>query len=62
MKAHKSIHELTLIEDDADMVMEKVQDRATKLWDNSEKQREEINKKLTEVKETLAQLQLNTME
>jgi hypothetical protein len=47
MKAHKSIPELTFTEDDVDLVIEKVQDHAAESWDDIEKQREEIMKKLT---------------
>jgi hypothetical protein len=39
---------------------EGAQDHTVESWDDAEKKREEIIKKLTEVKETLAQLQLNT--
>jgi ParB-like chromosome segregation protein Spo0J len=59
MKVHKSVPELTLTEDDVELVVEKVQDHTAESWDDVEKQREEIIKKLTEVKETLAQLQLD---
>jgi hypothetical protein len=38
MKAHKSILELTLTEDDVELVVEKVQDHAaTESWDDAEK-------------------------
>jgi hypothetical protein len=47
MKVHKSVPELTLTEDDVEMVAEKVQDHATESWDDVEKKREEIIKKLT---------------
>jgi hypothetical protein len=60
MKVHKGVPELTLTEDDAELVAEKVQDHATEAWDDAEKKREEIIKKLTEVKDTLEQLQLTT--
>ena len=60
MKAHKGVLELKITEDDAQLVTEKVQDRTTKVWYDVEKQREEIVKKLTEVKDALEQLQLTT--
>jgi hypothetical protein len=40
----------------------KVQECATESWENDEKQREVIMNNLTEVKETLEQLQLTTMQ
>jgi hypothetical protein len=40
MKVHKGVHELTLTEDDVEMVVEKLQDRATEAWDDAEKKRE----------------------
>ena len=43
-----------------DMVTERVQDNATKAWDDAKKKREEIVNKLIEVKDTLEQIQLNT--
>jgi hypothetical protein len=42
------------------LVAEKVQDHTMKAWYDAEKQREEIVKKLTEVKDALEQLQLTT--
>jgi hypothetical protein len=51
MKAHKGILELTLTEDDAELVAENVQDRTMEAWYDVEKQREEIVKRLTEVKD-----------
>jgi hypothetical protein len=60
MKAHKSVPEITLIEDDANMVVEKVQYHTIESWEYAGKKREEIIKKMTKVKETLEQLQLNT--
>jgi hypothetical protein len=62
MKAHKDVPEFTITEDDAEMVEEKVQDHVAESWDDAEKQREEIIKKLSEVKETLVQLQLSTVQ
>jgi hypothetical protein len=56
MKAHKGILELTLTEDDAELVGENVQDRTMEAWYDVEKQREEIVKRLTEVKDALDQL------
>jgi hypothetical protein len=60
VKAHKRIPKLTLIEDDPDLVVEKVQDHATKAWYDAKKKREEIIKKLTDVKDTLYKLQMTT--
>ena len=59
MKVHKSVSKLTLTEDDADLVAEKVQDHTTESWDDVEKKREEIIKNMKKVKETFAQLLLN---
>jgi prophage DNA circulation protein len=47
MKAHKNVPELTITEDDADMVVEKVQDHVAESWDDTENQREEIIKILS---------------
>jgi len=62
MKVHKIIFELTLREDDVELVVEKVQDRAAQSWDNVEKKQEDIIRKLIEIKETFAQLKLNAMQ
>jgi hypothetical protein len=59
MKAHKSIPELTLLENDANLVAVKVQDCIAKVWYDAENKREEIINKLSKVKETLEKLQLN---
>jgi len=56
MKEHKGVAELTLREDDAELVAEKVQDHAIEAWDDVEKKREETVKKLIEVKEALEKL------
>jgi len=53
MKAHKEVPHLTIIEDDAKLVVKKALDRMMKAWYDVEKQREEIVKKLTEVKDAL---------
>jgi hypothetical protein len=62
MKVHKEVPQLTLTEDDAELVVEKVQDHTTEAWYDVEKKREEIVKKLTEVKDALEQLQLTTVQ
>jgi hypothetical protein len=56
MKAHKSIPQLKLIKDDADLVEKIVYDHTMKSWYDDEKKREEIVKKLTEVKEIVKKL------
>ena len=53
MKAQKDIPQITLTEDDAELVSEKFQDRTTEALYDVENQREEIVKKLTEVKDAL---------
>jgi hypothetical protein len=60
MKAHKEIAHLTLTEDGTKLVEEKVQDRMVECWYDAKKKREEILKKLTEVKDALEQFQLAT--
>ena len=60
MKAHKSIPQLKLIKDDAELVEKTVQDHTMKAWYDDEKKREEIVKKLTEVKYALDRLQITT--
>jgi hypothetical protein len=60
MKAHKEVPQLTLTEDDAELVIEKVQYHTMEAWYDVEKQREDIGKKLIEVKDALEQLQLTT--
>jgi hypothetical protein len=62
MKPHKSVLELTLTRDDADLVAEKVQDHTIEAWYDDKKKMEEIIKKLTKVKDTLEQLQHTTMQ
>jgi hypothetical protein len=62
MKACTWVPELTITKDDADLVTEKVQDRTKEAWYDVEKQREEIINKLTEVKDTLEQLQLTIVQ
>jgi hypothetical protein len=44
------------------MVVEKVQDCVIESWDDAEKQREKIIQKLSEVKESLVQLQLSAVQ
>jgi hypothetical protein len=53
MKVHKGVCDLTLIEDDVELVEEKVQDHTIEVWYDAKKKREEVFKKLTEVKEAL---------
>jgi hypothetical protein len=60
MKACKNIPQLTLTEDDAKLVAEKVQDHTTEALYDAEKQREEIVKKLTNAKDALGKLQIIT--
>jgi hypothetical protein len=60
MKAHKEIPQLTLTEDDAELIAEKVQDRMEESWYDVEKQREEIVNKLIEFKYALEHLHLTT--
>jgi len=62
MKTHKEIPQLALTEDDADLVEEKVQDCIAEAMYDVEKQREEIVKKLKEVKYALDQLQITTVQ
>jgi hypothetical protein len=40
MKVHKAVIELTLIEDDVDLVIEKVHDYTIEAWYDAKKQRE----------------------
>jgi hypothetical protein len=42
MKEHKDVPKFTITEDDAKMVVEKVQDHVTESWDDMEKKREKI--------------------
>jgi hypothetical protein len=51
-----------LREYDAEMVTNKVQDCIAESWDDDEKQREEIMKKLIEVKDALEKLYLTMMQ
>jgi hypothetical protein len=53
MKAHKGVLEFRITEGDVELVAEKVYDRVAESWDDVEKQREAIMKKLVEVKGTL---------
>jgi len=46
MKVHKGIPKLTINEDDANLVIEKVHECTVEAWCDAEKQREEIVKKL----------------
>jgi hypothetical protein len=62
MKVHKEVPQLTLTEDDAELVAEKLQDHMTEAWYDVENQREEIVKKLTEVKDALDKLKLTTVQ
>jgi tetrahydromethanopterin S-methyltransferase subunit G len=62
MKAQKKAPELTITEDDAELVEDKVQDQGEEALYVTESQREEIMKKLMEVKETLESLQINVMQ
>jgi hypothetical protein len=62
MKTHKEIPQLALTEDNADLVEEKVQDRIAEAMYDVEKQREEIVKKLKEVKYALDQLQITIVQ
>jgi hypothetical protein len=59
MKAQKKAPQLTITEDDAELVADKVQDRGEEALYVTESQREELMKKLMEVKEVLESLQIN---
>jgi hypothetical protein len=59
-KGHKGVPEITLAKYDVELVAEKVQDHAAEAWYDAKRKREEIVKKLIEVKEGLKQLQLTT--
>jgi nucleoside-triphosphatase THEP1 len=59
MKAQKNPIELTITEDDTELVVDKVQDQGEEALYVTESQREELMKKIMEVKEVLESLQLN---
>jgi hypothetical protein len=60
MKYHKNPPTITITEDDAEFVADKVQDRGEDAVCATEAQREEIMEKLVEVHDILQRLQLNT--
>jgi hypothetical protein len=62
MKADIDVPEFTITKDCVEMVVEKVKDHVAELWDDVEKQREDILKKILEVKETLEQFQLSVVQ
>jgi hypothetical protein len=59
MKAQRKAPQLTITEDDTELVAEKVQDQGEEALYVAESQREELMKKLIEVKEVLESLQIN---
>jgi hypothetical protein len=59
MKVQKKTPQLTITEDDVELVANKVQDRGEEALYVTESQREELMKKLMEVKEVLESLQIN---
>jgi hypothetical protein len=59
MRVHKETPQLTITEDDAELVADKVQDRGEEALYVVESQREELMKNLMEVKEVLEILQIN---
>jgi hypothetical protein len=59
MKYHKNTPMITIIEDDAELVAEKFQDRGEDVVRATEVKREEIMEKLVEVHDILQRLQLN---
>jgi hypothetical protein len=61
MKYHKNPPTITITEDDAELVADKVQDRGEDVVRATEAQREEIMEKLVEVHDILQRLQLNTV-
>jgi hypothetical protein len=62
MKEQKNPIQLTITEDDPDLVEDKVKDQGEEVLYVADSQREEIMKKLMEVKETLESLQINVMQ
>jgi hypothetical protein len=60
MKYHKNRPTITIIEDDAELVVDKVQDRGEDVVRATETQREEIMENLVEVHNILQIVQLNT--
>jgi hypothetical protein len=61
MKYHKNPPVLTITEDDAEFVADKVQDRGENAVLAAEVQREEIMEKLVEVHDILQRLQISTV-
>ena len=62
MKAHKNPIQLTIIEDDAEPVVTEVQYRGEDALHVVESQREELMKKLMEVKEVIEIIQNNLVQ
>jgi hypothetical protein len=61
MKYHKNPPVLTITEDDAKFIAEKVQDRGENAVLAAEEQREEIMEKLVELHDILQRLQVSTV-
>jgi len=57
---HNGILELTITEDDAELVTEKVRDHTREAWYDDENHREEMINIFAEVKDAVEQLQLTT--
>jgi hypothetical protein len=62
MKVHKEVPQYTITKDDAELVMEKVQDHTAEAYEDAEKQREKIMQEMIEVKQVLEQIQFTKVQ